>query len=605
MCAIHGFCWLDTDRSINLMTAAATARGPDGYGSWGDDRITLGHNLLAVSDDVMASTQPWCHHGKVLVFNGEVYNYHDLRRELKHQCVTASDTEVLAAGLVEQGVEFLRKIDGMFSLAWYDPTVGELVLARDANGARPLYYGHFHGKLAFSSEIVSLLALGFDRRVSKEAFRHYYHAGLVAGPLTMFEGIRKLVPGEVVKINCEGGPRVTFNLNRAPAPYTGEFSDISALLRDNLRASVALTLPHERKFGLFLSGGMDSSAVMYEMCTGLRNRPRTFSTRFVLPHKRCNHNQDADLALTLSNLFKTKHREITIGEREWVDDFERAVLTMEEPRQGKSHSAYYACNRLLKELGVVVTLSGDGGDELLAGYKHHRLPSFISRLAGIRKSNRQLGDPGTHITLGEQADYLMSWLPIGGLTGDLVNDFMYAECLHTLSEDFLIRNDKLGGAFGMEARFPLLCRPFRDFARSLPGEVKTGTGWSAGSWAVNNKILLRLAYRHRLPEAITDKPKTGWRAPTDDWIVGIATRPAKEGPVREYIREVLKDQDVRTLFEITDDTIENNYLNNRHFEGKTKASGKSGVGPGMASQKELFSALTFAVWCRAFGMRLW
>jgi asparagine synthase (glutamine-hydrolysing) len=139
MCAIHGFCWLDTDRSINLMTAAATARGPDGYGSWGDDRITLGHNLLAVSDDVMASTQPWCHHGKVLVFNGEVYNYHDLRRELKHQCVTASDTEVLAAGLVEQGVEFLRKIDGMFSLAWYDPTVGELVLARDANGARPLY----------------------------------------------------------------------------------------------------------------------------------------------------------------------------------------------------------------------------------------------------------------------------------------------------------------------------------------------------------------------------------------------------------------------------------------------------------------------------------
>lgn len=605
MCGIHGFTWKDTDGAADRMVSAALHRGPDGSGVWGDDHITLGHNLLAISDDAVLSKQPWHHAGKVLAYNGEIYNYRDLRKLLKYQCRTDSDTEVLAAGLDEFGPDFLRRIDGMFALAWYDPPAGELILARDSNGAKPLYYGHLKGKLAFSSEIRALLTLGFPRRVCLEAFRHYYHSGLVAGPLTMFTGIHKMIPGEVVKVSRKGHGHPLFNLNDTPVtPYAGTHEALPELLTTKLRQAVSLTMTGRKEIGLFLSGGMDSTSILYELVKGLRKKPRTFTTRFELPHERCQHNADADLAAFLSRRYETTHREVVIGEREWVDDLERAVLAMEEPRQGKSHAAYYATNRLLRDCGVTVTLSGDGGDELLLGYKHQGPHPFRDRLGSLRSGTRELGNPAVRLPLEDQVEYLDEWLPKGGLTGDSVNDFMYTECLHTLSEDFLIRNDKLGAAFSMEARFPMMCRVFRDFCRSIPSGMKVGTPVKGG-WSVNNKYLLRAAYEGKLPERVVKKPKTGWRAPTDDWLVGIITQPAQDGPVREYVREVLRDPRIRELFEITDDTVENLYLNNREFVGPRKDSGKPSVGPGMASQKELFSILMFAVWFKAFDMELW
>lgn len=604
MCGIHGFCWKSGDTVMTAMAGmieTAKHRGPDGSGRWGDARITLGHNLLAISDDVNLSSQPWQTRGHVLVYNGEIYNYRDLRKTLKHEFVTDSDTEVLAAGLEEEGPAFLDRIDGMFALAWYERATGDLLLARDSNGAKPLYYGHLNGRLAFSSEIRSLLGLGFPRKVSKEGFRHYYHAGLVAGRLTMFEGIRKLVPGEVVRTSATTGKWVSTNLNGPVAPFAGNHAMLPGLLREKLKQSVALTATGRRSQGLFLSGGMDSGAILHEM----RSKARTFSTRFELPHDRCVHNDDADIAKSLSAAYWSEHREIEVGQAAWVDCLEKSVSAMEEPRQGKSYPAYYACYKLLKDSGITVTHSGDGGDELFLGYKHQHQTPFRLRLEGLRAGHRELSDPGLGITVDEQVDYLSSWIPAGGLTGDAINDFMYVECLHTLSEDFLVRNDKLGAAFGMEARFPMLCRIFRDFARSIPSGMKIGPAVIKGGWSVNNKYLLRKAYAGLLPDQVTKKPKTGWRAPTDDWIIGINSRPAPDGPLRNYIRSALADPVVRELFGIDDDTVENRYLNNRDFIGKPKASGKPGVGVGMASQKELFAVLMFAVWYKSFGMGLW
>jgi asparagine synthase (glutamine-hydrolysing) len=606
MCGIHGFTWKDPDNAIDRMVSAAAHRGPDGSGTWGDGRITLGHNLLSIADDPAPSAQPWHHAGGVLVYNGEVYNYRDLRKTLKHQCVTDSDTEVLAAGLAEQGPAFLKRVDGMFALAWYYPPGGELVLARDSNGAKPLYYGYDRGRIAFSSEVRSLLALGFDRTVSKEAFRHYYHSGLVAGPLTMFEGINKMLPGQVSRFALPLFiPVNRTNLNDVPPPYyKGGHKEIPGLLRQTLKQSVALTLTGKRNTGLFLSGGMDSAAVLYSSWdSGVH--PETFSTKFELPHERCKHNEDAEIAAFLAREYGTRHRDVPVTEQDWVDGFEKAVAAMEEPRQGKSYAAYYHTYAALRRAGVVVTLSGDGGDELLLGYKHQGQHHFRDRLEGLRAGHRRLRDRDLDITLEEQVDYLDGWLPRGGLTGDLANDFMYVECLHTLSEDFLIRNDKLGAAFGMEARFPMMCKPFRDFCRSVPSAMKVGPKVIKGGWSVNNKYLLREAFRKKLPDRVTQKPKTGWRAPTDDWLIGIDTQPAKDGPARQYVRETLADPVIRDLFDITDETIENRYLNNREFKGAPKASGKPGVGPGMAAQKELFAVLMFAAWLKSFGMKLW
>lgn len=608
MCAIHGFCWPNTERQMERMIESAHRRGPDGSGLWGDEHITLGHNLLAIADTPEASQQPWHHGQHVLTYNGEIYNYEDLRRSLTHHAFrTDSDTEVLAVGLAEHGVDFLKKIDGMFALAWYDKTTHELVLARDSNGTKPLYCGDLNGRLAFSSEIGSLLALGFERKVSREAFCHYYYSGLVAGPLTMFEGIHKLIPGQVVRVHIAGTRAwMQHNLNGPVAPYEGQPEDIPHLLRDKLRQGVKLTMMGRRRLGVFLSGGMDSSAILFEAVHGLQRPPRTFSSRFVLPHALCQHNQDADLAHFLATKYGCKHREHTVDQQTWLDHLEPTVLALEEPRQGKSYSAYHACYELLRHHGVIVALSGDGGDELLMGYKHQQdHPTFLTRFARLRAGHRELRNPLLQLPLDRQLYYLNAWMPRGTVSNDATNTFLYQDCLHTLSEDFLIRNDKLGAAFGMEARFPMLCNAFRDFARSLPSAVKASPAGIGSDWDTNNKPLLRAAYAGRLPHEITGKPKTGWRSPTDDWIVGISPAPAVEGPIRAYIRETLRCPLIRDLFEITEDMIENRYLNNRDFEGPPKPSGKPSAGPGLASQKELFTVLMFAVWFRLFNMRLW
>lgn len=608
MCGIHGFCWHDPDKSaINGMIDAARHRGPDGSGSWGDRLLTLGHNLLAISDEPSLSSQPWFNGDTVLVFNGEIYNYRDLRKDLDHDFTTDTDTEVLSAGLRLHGASFLSRLDGMFALAFYDTRTGRLILARDTNGSKPLYYGRLGGRLAFSSEIRSLLKLGFPRRVSREGFKHYYYSGLVAGPMTLFDGILKLIPGEVVTINLNNGATLRSNLNNYTVPvYEGAPEEIPGMLMDRLRQAVGMTLMGRRNIGMFLSGGMDSCSVFHEMAASLGVRPNTFSTRFKLPHEGCGYNEDADLAARLATEYGAVHQEVIIDENSWIDNLEMCVSALEEPRQGKSYPAYYATNRLLRESGMIVTISGDGGDEILAGYKHHRAPPFHRKLATLRAGHKTLRNNELAITVGEQNDYLMSWVPQGALTGDPLNDFLYIECLHTLSEDFLIRNDKLGMSFGMEARFPMMCGVFRDFARSIPGPLKVNSGFMSGDWSTNNKHLLRQAYSGLLPDYITAKPKSGWRAPTDDWIIGTRARPAVEtSPIRSYFRDILLDREIMDIFEITEFDIDHRYLNNRVHHGGPKPSGKRGSGPGLASQKELFIVIMFAVWYKKFKMLMW
>lgn len=605
MCGIHGFAWRDPGNDMDRMLSAAAHRGPDGGGSWGDDAVTLGHNLLALTADPAASLQPLARHGLVLTYNGELYNSAKLASYCSLPDTPACDTAVLAAGLAARGVDFLRRADGMFALAYYTPATRELVLARDTNGARPLYYGRLNGRLAFSSEVRSLLALGFDRRVSRDGFRHLYHAGLVAGPLTAFDGIYKLVPGQVIRFNLATGDQTSINLMPVPAPYEGPAAVLPDLVRERVRESVRRVAACRRPVGLFLSGGMDSSAVLHE-AAGLGFTPLTFTTRFGLPNRKARNNDDANVARHLAKVYATKHREVVVDEARWAADFEAAVVALEEPRQGKSHPAYLATNRTAARDGAVVVLTGDGGDELLLGYKHQLTHPFEARLAALRLGQRELPDRSLALPAGEQADYLRGWLPAAGLTGDAVNDFMYAEALHTLAEDFLVRSDKLGMAFGMEARYPLTAGPLRDFVRGVPGRLKVAPKGAPAVWDLRNKWLLRRAYAGRLPDPVVKKAKTGWRAPTDGWVVGIKSEPAPDrGPVRDYLRSVLADRTVRDLFGITDADVENRYLNNRDFGLVPRADGKPGPPPGMAAQKELFTVAAFAVWMKAFGMRLW
>ena len=605
MCGIHGFCWKDQNKSIDKMIAAARHRGPDGSGSWGDAHITLGHNLLSIVDSPTLSAQPWKSNDHVMVYNGEVYNHKELKTSLSYDFKTDTDTEVLLAGYEKYGKQFLHSIDGMFAVAIYNVRTKRLLLARDSNGAKPLYYGYLNGKLAFSSEISSLLDIGFERKVSEEGFKHYFYSGLTAGPVTCFHGITRLVPGQIVEIDLANGVEFSSNINNDQVKmYTNSESDFPYLIRDKFKQAVSLTLMGRRKMGLFLSGGMDSSAILYEMSQSLGLSPNTFSTRFDIPGLEADYNSDADAAKRLSDLYGAPHNEVLFNEQDWVDNLDKAILALGEPRQGKSYPAYYATNKLLSDSGVVVTLSGDGGDELLAGYKHYlSLSTFKDRLNSLRLRHRTFRDASKNMTLEDQHDYLMSWIPKGGLTGDSINDFMYIDSLHTLGEDFLVRNDKLGMAFGMEARFPFMCNVFKDFVRGVPGRLKVPPAGREAKFDLSSKRLLRAAYAARLPDFITKKSKTGWRAPTDAWVIGTAAKPANDrSPMRDYIRSVLSDKSVRDIFEISASDIDNKYLNNVLHAGPPKPSGKPSSGPGLGAQKELFTIVMFAAWYKKFKM---
>jgi hypothetical protein len=151
-----------------------------------------------------------------------------------------------------------------------------------------------------------------------------------------------------------------------------------------------------------------------------------------------------------------------------------------------------------------------------------------------------------------------------------------------------------------------MCGVFRDFARSIPGPLKVNSEFMSGDWSTNNKHLLRQAYSGLLPDYITAKPKSGWRAPTDDWIIGTRARPAVEtSPIRSYFRDILLDREIMDIFEITEFDIDHRYLNNRVHQGEPKPSGKRGSGPGLTSQKELFIVIMFAVWYKQFRMAMW
>ena len=590
MCAIHGIVDVKPDLMMK-MVKTAHHRGPDGNGIFEDDYITLGHNLLSIVGQVEDSKQPYHHEDCILVFNGEIYNYKDLSHNPK------TDTETLAIGLKNEGWEFLKKCDGMFALAFYNKTTRELILARDTNGTKPLYYGYLKDKLYFSSEIRSLLECGFERRVCKRALSHYYNQGYNPGYLTMFEGIKKLVPGQVL-VNGRSHNLLDYKL-----PDAGNL-DINHVKRNvqlKHNYSVKQTLMGRRNIGLFLSGGLDSTSILYEM-KELGVKPRTFTSSFATTDPQSKLNEDSQLAQRICDEWGIENNVLYQTQQNYVDALEDTFYALEEPRQGKSFPTYYNMNKFISSHDITVTLAGDGGDELFAGYKHHKDPDWRGKLKMLRINNRPLRNPELECSLDDQCMYLLEWLPKTQLSEDLLNDFMYIESLNALAEDFLVRNDKLGMAFSMEGRFPILNKRLRDYVRALPSELKTDMEFVKKP-KHKHKYLQKKAYEGLLPKYILNHSKTGWRFPTDEILIGRTDQPAPDnGVLKDYIRETLNDKELMDIFEYDMTDVEERYLNNR--DHKKNAKGVDKAGPGLKSQKELFCTLNFATWKKVYGMTI-
>ena len=214
-------------------------------------------------------------------------------------------------------------------------------------------------------------------------------------------------------------------------------------------------------------------------------------------------------------------------------------------------------------------------------------------------------------TVDDQEDYLNEWLPKGGLQGDELNDFLYVECLNTLCEDFLIRNDKLGMNFSMEGRFPMLMNHFKNFVMSIPSAYKVNDSFLKGNWSLHNKPLLKEAYKDVLPLSIIMRGKTGWRFPTDETIIGRHRKQApKNNHLKDYIAEVLSNKDIQEIFEYDDKDIYDKYMNTNDWNIITKTDeqgfGRNVAKPGIGiqSQKQLFTILAFAIWYKVFKMTI-
>ncbi len=374
--------WLLTGRDL------LTHRGPDDAGEWSapDGRAWLGHRRLAIIDLTPSGRQPMLDraHELSIVFNGEIYNYRELRAELVsvgHSFTSSSDTEVILAAYREWGAECFAKLEGMFALALYDVRRGELLLARDRAGEKPLFYLSTGGALRFASELKALLADGsLPRRVDLESFDCYLADGFVPGDRCMLHGFNKLPPAHALRFNAETGRTQIWrywDLPRAPrdAAELGSEDELIDGLERVLEQAVRRQLVADVPVGVLLSGGVDSSLVT-AMAARANPTVRTFTVRFP-GHGSYDETEHARL---IARAFGTDHVEIE-AEAASVGLLPTLARQFDEPMVDSSMVPTYLLSRVVRA-HCTVALGGDGGDELFGGYPHYDRMLRLARGAG-------------------------------------------------------------------------------------------------------------------------------------------------------------------------------------------------------------------------------
>lgn len=537
MCGINGFNSPDA-ALIGKMNAAIRHRGPDFAGVHMDGEVSLGHVLLSIRSDPGLSRQPFHEEGSPwwLLFNGQLYNTAQIKAELGPELRDEElDTRLLYRMIRKHGWGFAPKVHGMWAVALYHEGEKSLRLYRDPSGQKPLYYYHKGRTFAFSSEIKGILALsGVDAATDPEGVELAARMGYIPGHKTLFRHIRKVNLSEEVAFDLASG-KLTRRYFRAE--LSGYYSGDAAADFENL---VDEHLQSKRKVSINLSGGMDSSLILHEMCKkGFA--VDSYTTRFETDDPY--YNQDADLAARLSKDYGTAHHELLITRKDFLDVFAEAYRTVEEPNYNNSVPHLYLMFRRegIRGDGHRVLLSGDGGDEVFAGYPHYLLSARLAARAKARGTFlfnlRQFLRRREWVDYGDVSERWLSLRAFGetrlkrssfdakgyvrALAGDYIDlyDVRGTEILKTMlvdravwlgAENFL-RSDKLTMSQSFELRSPLSYMPFREaMDRSVPEEMYHGED--------GNKLFLRNLYRGKLPAYITDrKDKTGWRSPTKAW----------------------------------------------------------------------------------------
>lgn len=582
MCGIAGIIGYRGDGAdeIQKMNERMYHRGPDAGGIWLDEsrHVALGHRRLAIVDLSENGAQPMHSPDEryVLVYNGEVYNFKELRRQLetdgdKSAWRGGSDTEVILRAFAFYGVEqTLRKMKGMFALALYDREEGRVTLARDRMGEKPLYYGMVSGSFVFASEIAVIRELSdFHNGMEEQVLPLYFQYGYIPAPYSIYRDIYKLTPGTWLSVDVatyETEQHAYWDLKQVAKegeahPFTGtqtEAADrLEQLLKDAVRGQMISDVP----LGAFLSGGIDSALVVSIMQSVSDIPVRTFTIGF-----ESEKYNEAEYAKAIAAHLKTAHTELYVGKREACEAIRQITECFGEPFADSSQIPTMLVSRMTRE-HVTVSLSGDAGDELFCGYntyrtaeeelgnlkkKYHRMPKGIrhavggvsGRLAGRNELLHKAGAYLTMETLEEahryngreeaRAAYLSkdrtrlkdayADYPAGFLRDGIAN-LMLMDALQYLPDDILVKVDRSGMQYSLETRMPLLDRDVIGFAWTLPMDYKYSEG-------ITKRVMRDVLYRH-VPRELMERPKKGFSIPLHEWL--------KKGELREWAQDLLND----------------------------------------------------------------
>jgi len=525
MCGIYGITERNEKLIKNLINECSY-RGPDGYDIFSNDYLTLGHNLLSITSKPNEGKQPWISDREnVLVYNGEIFNYNNLVNTYKEKFFpkTTCDTELLSWLLDNFPYEkvLLELIDSMHSFVWYSKLKNEIILSRDHAGIKPLYFSFINSGIVFCSEIKALLSHTKDSTtIDRHALACTSFLGVNVLRQTIFKGIYKVLPGETIVYSIDK-KKIKRSFRSIVKPYSNRRFNPDEFL-ENTSLTIKNSTLGMRKFGLFLSGGMDSSVVAYELRKYLKDI--SSFTNIMAPNEIINgedHNSDANVASRFSTTLNLNHQEVKITPDIIADYWDDTVKFMEEPRYNWNLPMYYYTNKFLSENKIVVTMSGDMGDELYGGYTNYfRIKNIIDKpktwddfirlwmrkFASPIKLNVDFNYDDLHEILKESLPEEI-WNP-----DDLANSAMALDCITIVSEDFFTRNDKFGMAFSMEGRFPLASKKYMEYCLSINSDYKFGTH------SEQIKLPVKIAYKETLPDYILNKEKTGWSVPITVWL---------------------------------------------------------------------------------------
>ncbi len=603
MCGIAGL--VDRpDAARGILAAMLTRvahRGPDDQGAWVDDvhGVALGHRRLSIIDTTVAGHQPMASAGGRfrLTYNGEIYNYEKLRRALESEGDLPtwrghSDTEVMLAGFERWGIdETLRRCNGMFALVAWDRERRELTLARDRMGEKPLYFGWVGGRFAFASGLSALASIpGWTPRMEEAAITSFLGTGYVRGPQSAIAGVYRLPAGSVLTLGLEElrhirdwawlAQRLTsyWSLRQAAidgiaAPLADDpqtIDTLETLLHDAVRLRMVADVP----LGSFLSGGIDSSLVVALMQAQSARPVRSFSIGFSEPGL-----DEAPYARAVARHLGTDHTELYLGPDDAVALVPRLAETFDEPFADNSQLPTMLVSELARR-HVTVALSGDGGDELFAGYGRYfsilnlwrglmRLPPPLRRMASPLLATMGMamrpvasllpaarGLPYRFDRLAERlsagdADALrLSFIGGAGIARmhagrpsrdlghclpphavrDTLRRLMYADQLDYLPDDILHKVDRASMAYALEARVPLLDHRVVEYSWRLPTAMLVHDG--------KGKQPLRRILDRYVPRELVERPKQGFAPPMGAWL---------RGPLREWAESLLAPASLREL----------------------------------------------------------